>query len=186
MTEHNTVTFIEGNQVNLLPINFDHIDLYIKWENNPGIRRYSRNVIPNTKEEYKKYLKSLQKKNPDLIPFEIYHKKDHIPIGICELSDINWINQTSFLGIIIGEPTYWGKNYCVEVIELLVIYAFEELNLEKLKYGAFSPNIASIRCAEKVGFSHEATLIKEMYIDGQYYDSILCTLFKEDWVKSRK
>lgn len=39
--------FIEGQSVNLLPINSEHVEIYIKWENNPKVRRYSRNVIRN-------------------------------------------------------------------------------------------------------------------------------------------
>jgi RimJ/RimL family protein N-acetyltransferase len=185
MMDTHIVTFIEGNRVSLIPINFNHLDLYIKWENNPKVRRYSRNSLPFTKEVYKKHLESLQKKIPEDIPFEIFLKKDEMPIGICELSEIDWINQVSNVGILIGEIDYWGNDYCTEVIRLLIKYAFEELNLQKLKYVAFSPNKASLRCAEKAGFTHEATLMNEMYIDGIYYNSIFYTLFKKDWIKTR-
>ena len=179
-------TFIKGDQIDLIPINLDHVDLYVRWENDPKVRKLSRNILPRTKEEYKKHLESLQKDLPNEISFEIFLKTENIPIGICELSEIDWINQTSYVGILIGETAYWGQNFCTEAIKLLCKYAFEELNLRKLKYVAFSPNKASLRCAEKAGFSHEATLKKEMYIDGQYYSSIFYTLYNDDWLNNNK
>ena len=178
--------FINGDRIDLVPIDFAHLDLYTKWENYPKVRKLSRNILPRTKEEYKKYLESLQKDLPDELTFEIFLKTEKLPIGICELSEIDWINQVSFVGILIGEIAYWGQNFCTETIKLLCKYAFEELNLHKLKYVAFSSNMASLRCAEKAGFSLEATLKKEIYIDGQYYNSIFYTLFSDDWVDSNR
>ena len=178
--------FIKGDRIYLVPINFAHLDLYTKWENNPEVRKFLRNTVPRTKEAYKKHLESLQKDQPNEITFEIFLTKENVPIGICELSEIDWINQLSYVGILIGETAYWGQNFCTEAIKLLCKYAFEELNLRKLKYVAFSPNKASLRCAEKAGFSHEATLKKEMYIDGQYYSSIFYTLYNDDWLNNNK
>ncbi|MFW9950769.1 MAG: GNAT family N-acetyltransferase [Candidatus Thorarchaeota archaeon] len=178
--------FIEGEHINILPINFDHLELYSRWENDPKIRKFLRNDLPVTKENYKKRLESLQKDRPNEIVFEICHGEENVPIGICELSEIDWTNRVSFVGILIGEKIYWGQNFCTEAIRLLTKYAFEELNLHKLKYGSFSPNKASLRCAEKAGFSHEATLKQEIYIDGKYYDTEFYTLFRDKWLKENR
>ena len=178
--------FIKGDRIDLVSINFAHLDLYAKWENNPKVRKFLRNIVPSTKEDYKKHLESFQKDLPNEISLEIFLTTEKIPIGICELSEIDWINQVSYVGILIGEPAYWGQNFCTEAIKLLCKYAFEELNLRKLKYVAFSPNTASLRCAEKAGFSHEATLKKEMYIDGQFYNSVFYTLYSDNWLISNR
>ena len=58
MVDKEIRTFIKGKNVDILPVNMDHLKLYQKWENNPKVRVYSRNVVPKTVEDL-----SLQKKN---------------------------------------------------------------------------------------------------------------------------
>ncbi len=48
-------TFLEGDLISLCPLNMDHANLYTKWSNDPDIRRYSRNIIPWSIDEVKKW-----------------------------------------------------------------------------------------------------------------------------------
>ncbi|MFX0134105.1 MAG: hypothetical protein ACFFDN_10725 [Candidatus Hodarchaeota archaeon] len=64
-------SFIEGESVNLLPLNSKHIKLYVKWENNPKVRRYSRNTFPIIVEEYKKRFIPDETNTRTRIKFEI-------------------------------------------------------------------------------------------------------------------
>ncbi|HDZ17564.1 hypothetical protein LCGC14_1010370 [marine sediment metagenome] len=175
--------FIEGQSVNLLPINSEHVEIYIKWENNPKVRRYSRNVIPITSEEQKKVIE--EAKVDKRIIFEIWHKEDKKPIGFAELNDNDWINRRAEIGLMIGEPEYWNRGLATEAGKLLVNYGFMELNLNKIITSIFSPNIGSWRCVEKIGMIREATLKNHAYIDGVYVDDYKYCIFKEDWLKKR-
>ncbi|MFX1358081.1 MAG: GNAT family N-acetyltransferase [Promethearchaeota archaeon] len=177
--------FIEGEHVDLLPLNEDNFALYTKWENLPDVRKYSRNVFPLTKEDYKKLIGPPNGKIKKFIPFEIWHKRDKKPIGTCEVSEINWINRHAYLGILIGEQSYWNQNLCTEVAKLLTKYAFEEMNLKKLYWGAFNPNLGSQRCCEKAGFKLEATLKNDIYIDGKYFNTLIYSLFRKDWLNEK-
>jgi len=179
-------SFINGENVDLLPLVEKNFILYTKWENLPEVRRLSRNVYPLTKEDYKKMVSSPTNGTKRLIPFEIWHKVDQKPIGTCEVSEINWINRHAYLGILIGEQDYWNQNICTEVVKLLIQYAFEEINLKKLYWGAFTPNIGSQRCCEKAGFTLEATLKKDIYIDGKYFNTFIYSLFREEWLNKNK
>ena len=192
MTENNEKTeeckeevfpFIEGHSINLLPTTSEHVGIYIKWENNPKVRKYSRNVIPITSEEQKKVLEDA-KVNKRII-FEIWHKEDKKSIGFAELDDIDWINRRTELGLLIGEPEYWNKGLATEAGKLLVNYGFKELNLNKIFTAIFSPNIGSWRCVEKIGMTREATLKNHEYIDGAYVDDYKYCIFKKDWLKKR-
>ena len=82
------------------------------------------------------------------------------------------------------DPDYWGKNIGTEAGILIVEYAYKELNLHKITVRTFAPNKASHRVAEKIGFKHEITLKKEVYIDGEHVDVLEYTIFKDDWMKS--
>ena len=104
--------------------------------------------------------------NASAQPFDIGFRKYHLDI------------------FVLIDPEYRGKNIGTEAGKLLVDYAYKELNLHKITARFFEPNKASLRVAEKIGFKHEITLKKEVYIDGEHIDVIEYATFKDDWMKS--
>ena len=186
MTDKHIFTFIQGDIIDFVPLNSEHINLYVKWENSPAVRLYSRNIIPNTKEDMKRFFKPSESRLKKEINFEIWHKKDKKPIGFGEIADIDWYGQKAYLGLIIGEPEYWGQKIGEEATKLMVEYAFNELNIYKLQAHITTANMGSWRCAEKNGLIREATLKKDSYVDGKYFDTYVYSLFKDDWLKLKK
>jgi RimJ/RimL family protein N-acetyltransferase len=186
MDDKNIPTFIEGENVQILPVNMEHLNLYQKWENSPKVRLYARNILPLTADDLKKRLESSKESVKSVIWFEIHHKAENKPIGSCEVSEINWYNHSACLGVLLGETDMWGKNICTEVINLLSEYAFNELNMRKLSVYIFSPNIGSWRCAEKCGYTREAVMKEDYYIDGKHEDTFIYSLFKKDWINLKK
>jgi ribosomal-protein-alanine N-acetyltransferase len=187
MNDSQVAVFIEGEYIDLVPLNSDNINMYVKWENDPKVRIYARNIIPKTAEEMKKLFEPpegrMLKKE---ISFEVWHKKDKKSIGFGEVAEIDWYRQMGWLGLIIGESDYWRQKIGEEVTALMVEYAFNELNLFKIYAGINSANIGSWRCAEKNGFTREATFKKDAYINGKYLDVFVYSLFRDDWVKNKK
>jgi len=178
-------TFIEGDSINFMPINLEHINLYLKWTNIAKVRRYARVLYPVTAEELKKFLEGQQQNGQirKFIDFIIYHKKIQKPIGDCGLFDIDWVDRKAMVAYTIGEPDYWGKGICTEAVKLITRYGFEELNLFKLFAHIYAPNVGSYRCVEKNGYTLEATLKKDTYVEGKYLDTYIYSLFREDWIK---
>ena len=179
-----SVPFIKGENINLCPSNSDHLNLYAKWWNSPGIRKYARAVFPRSKEDLKKTLEPPESRMRERIFFEIWHKADNKPIGYAGLEDIRWFDRRASLFYVIGEKEYWGKGFATEASLLIVNYGFNELNLHKITAGAFSPNRASIRVLEKVGFQFELTKKKENYIDGKFVDSEEYSILIQEWNKT--
>ena len=178
--------FIQGDIIDLVPLNSEHVNLYVKWDNFPSVRIYSRNIFPFIIEDMKKDFERSEKGIKRDINFELWHKKDKKPIGFGEVGDIDLYGQKAYLGLIIGEPEYWGQKIGEEATKLLVEYAFNELNIYKLQAQINSANMGSWRCAEKNGFIREATLKKDSYVNGKYFDTYVYSLFKDDWLKLKK
>jgi RimJ/RimL family protein N-acetyltransferase len=175
--------FLEGEKINLCPLNTEHINLYTKWSNDPDIRRYARNIIPWSIDEVKKWSEPEGESIKKEIVFEIWHRKDNKPIGSAGFSLINWFNRNANIFVSIGESDYWGQNIAPEVSKLLINYGFEELNFHKIYTSIFSPNKRSLRVAEKLGFEHEGTLKEQIYIDGEFFDEYRFAIFKNEWIK---
>lgn len=178
--------FIDGNEIAFVPLNSENIKLYAIWRNRPNVRIYGRSVLPKTVEQIKNQITPSPRQAPDSVDFEIWYKKDQIAIGDAGIFDINWFNRSAKMGLMIGEPDYWGHHIGTEATRLLVNYAFNELNLNKLYGEIFSPNTGSIRCAENNGFIRESILKNDVFIDGEYKDTYIYSLLREDWLKIRK
>ena len=159
---------------------------YVRWKNHPRVRKYARNVVPRTLEDQKQRFESKVEKFKDHISLDIWHKKDKKAIGNLGLGHIDWINGWANAFLFIGEPEYWNKNIATEATELLIEYAFNELNLNKLQGGAAVENIGSWTVAEKMGFKLEGIRKHTMYIDGKYVDVKTHSLLKENWLNSKK
>jgi len=178
--------FIEGNDIILCPLNMKNINLYTKWMNSPENRKYARYEFPQTVEEVKKLFEPKEERIKEELFFEIFHKKDKKPIGFTGLLRIFWFDRNAFLFYMIGESEYTERGIATEAGKLVVDYAFKELNLHKVSLHTFSPNKASIRVAEKLGFKHEITLKKEEYIDGEHIDKLKYSILKHEWMNSNE
>lgn len=53
-------------------------------------------------------------------------------IGNCGLFEINEVNRTCELGILIGDRGYWGKGYGRDAVRLLLDYAFRLRNFRRV------------------------------------------------------
>ena len=184
--EEDVFPFISGKNIDLIAPNSSWAKIYTKWKNDPKVRLYMRNVMPRTLETTKKRYEPQERDAPEHISFTIYHKEDKKPIGNVGLSRINWFNRWANAFAFIGEKEYWGKNIATEATKLILRYAFEELNLHKISAGAAINNIGSWSVAEKVGFTYEATLKDEFYVDGKYIDTKRYYILKDDWKKKFK
>ncbi len=179
--------FIEGERIDLVAGNSKWVPLVCKWQNDPKVRRYARNMWPVTIEEVKKWFEpSPDRHMKEFVVFTIYHKADKRPIGSVGFGRINWVSRNANIFATIGEPEYWGKGIAIEANKLLIKYGFTELNFHKIYAGVFTPNKRSLRAAEKLGFEKEAILKEEMYVDGVYHDVHKFALFKRDWIKSNQ
>lgn len=178
--------FIEGKTINLCAHNSEHINLYVKWMNDPKVRIYARNIMPIRVEDVKKWFEPREGRISNFVIFELWHKKDKKPIGTAGLGHIDWVNGWANAFLSIGEPEYWNKSIATEATELLVEYAFNELNLNKLYGGVCVENIGSWSVAEKIGFEFEGIQEDEFFVDGKYLGVKAYSLLKEDWLKKKK
>jgi RimJ/RimL family protein N-acetyltransferase len=123
----------------------------------------------------------LEKHLDELYGFTIHKLDDGAMIGMVDFSGIDWTAGSSWVGIGIGDPEYWGKGYGTEAMRLILNFGFGHLNLRRVTLNVFEYNQRAIRSYEKCGFKVEGRLREWMVRGGERFDLIFMGILREDW-----
>ncbi len=74
-----------------------------------------------------------------------------------------------------------GRGYMGEALAAALPYAFSQLDAQLVSARVFTPNRASVRLLEKLGFTHEGTLRQAVTTpEGITYDDMLFSLLRDE------
>jgi UDP-4-amino-4,6-dideoxy-N-acetyl-beta-L-altrosamine N-acetyltransferase len=170
---------ILGEKTRLRAIERDDIPRFLKWLNDPEVRRYLRMYMPLSKAEEERWFeRQLESQNDKVFAIET---EDGTHIGNIGLHRIDWKNRCAVLGIFIGEKDYWGKGYGPDAIRALLRFAFGEMNLHRVELEVLDYNSRAIRCYEKCGFKLEGRRREAMFRDGRYHDALIMGILREEF-----
>lgn len=173
--------FLEGKKVILRPIFKEEISMLQRWINDPQIRIFLTATFPMTIEQEARWFEKIGSSQSNVI-LGIVDKEKDLLIGSMGLHDINWIDRRATTGTLIGDKAYWSKGYGTDAKMQLLNYAFNTLNLRKIKSEVIQLNNRSLKYAEKCGYKVEGVLKAEHYKDGEHHDCVRLAVFKEDWL----
>jgi len=122
----------------------------------------------------------------DLHFFAIRTLKDGKIIGEIGLNGIRWTHGDCFVGIGLGERKYWGKGYGTDAMNIILRYAFTELNLHRVSLDVFEYNPRGVRSYEKAGFVHEGRERSLLLREGRRWDVLYMGILREDWLKQEE
>lgn len=175
---------ISGNKVFLTAISKDSIQQLMAWRNDPQLRKYFREYREISDAMQEAWYKGRVLNNDKQVDFEIHSLATEKLIGHCSLNYISWVNRTAELGIYIGDPDHRGGGYGKDALRLLMDYAFKTLNLNRVWCEVFSNN-AAIEVYRKIGFVDEGKMRQHHFDDGEYLDSYILGLLREDWLSKK-
>lgn len=104
-------------------------------------------------------------------------------IGELDLDVVNWPGRDAFVGLGIGESEYWSKGYGTDVMNILLRFAFTEINLHRVTLTVFEYNPRAIRSYEKAGFRHEGRLRHILNREGRRWDELFMGILREEWLE---
>ena len=175
-------SFIAGQKLYLRGLEKDDLcGAMFNWANDSKVTYYMyMGLKPNSIELMEEEYNQLVHSDKDVV-FAIVDKKTDTHIGNVGLYAINWVARSAEYRIIIGEKKYYGKGYGTEAAKLVIIYAFDKLNLNKVSLGVNAENKAAIKSYKNAGFIEDGRLRQEIYRNGRYYDAITMSILKEEF-----
>jgi [ribosomal protein S5]-alanine N-acetyltransferase len=175
--------FIKGDLVDLVVLSEEIVDNsnWYNWFNNEENTKYmQKHYFPNTKKLQLDFFKHNIENNENKLQLGIVHKADLSFIGIVSLNDIDYINKSCEVSIIIGEKKYHSLNIFIESCQSIINHGFKSLGLKKVSSGTFSKDIDSLFC-KILGFKREGVLKQAVYKEGKFHDVYICALFNKNY-----
>jgi RimJ/RimL family protein N-acetyltransferase len=165
---------LEGKNVNLRVVEKEDLPLLLDWFNNPEIAgRYEALDPQQSKIEFERRYDKLGPNEK----FFFIEKKDGSKIG-----SIGHFPKDSLLEIGYSIlPDERGRGYCTEAVQIMVDYLFLSRDIVRVQAHIDARNIASQRVLEKAGFKKEGTFRKDYFVRGEWRDSCIFGILREEW-----
>ena len=172
-------SILQGEKVRLRPVEERDLPKFVRWLGDRELTRWLGAISgpPTLEEEYEWWHD--KRSDPDSVLWAI-ETLDGRLAGTVELR-LALRAERAELGIAIQDKTQWNKGLGTDAVRLVVDYAFEELNLNRVELTTDEGNTRAIRCYEKVGFVREGLLRKHRLVDGRFSNTVAMSILREEW-----
>ena len=171
-----------GAAVRLTVITKDDLPVLARWHADAGFLRLldARAAKPQSEDDVSKWVENAQRNTNDYL-FAVRPLASEDLLGFVELDGIHWNRGVAWLAIAIGDRDNWGKGIGTEALDLILRFAFHELNLHRVQLTVFAYNDRAIAVYEKLGFQREGVLREALYRDNARYDMYIYGLLRREW-----
>jgi RimJ/RimL family protein N-acetyltransferase len=174
---------IIGKRIMLREYRREDLEAIRKWRNNAEITRFLSHIFlpPQTDPITEEFLERVLSGRHNDYNFIIADRETQAYIGQIDLFNLQSINRTAELGIVIGDPGRLCQGIGEEAIGLLLEFAFTQANLQRIDLWVNENNARALRCYEKCGFVREGVRRHCHFSDGEYIDLILMGALRDEW-----
>lgn len=171
---------LAGKRIYLSPMSIEDAETHVKWLNDfsvtDGLGTSGQVRSPEREKEW-------ILKNSNQYEFAIVRLEDNKLIGNCSIHDLDQQKQCAEVGLFIGDEENRSKGYGQDVLNLLLDYAFNYLNLNNIMLKVFSFNERAINCYKKAGFKEIGRRRQACYLRGKLYDDVFMDILREEYNK---
>lgn len=175
---------LENDAVILRPLQADDVQNLLPFSiNEPDIWQYSL-ITAAGEENLKQYITTAltAKTNKIEYPFIVFDKKQNSYAGLTRFYDIQLANKTLQLGYTWYGKAFQGTGLNKNCKLLLLEFAFEQMQMERVEFRADNNNARSIAAMKSIGCVVEGVLRQNVpkQISGRR-DSIVLSILKSEW-----
>ncbi|MEO8381397.1 MAG: GNAT family protein [Acidobacteriota bacterium] len=170
---------IAGEHVILRAFEREDAERCYRWMNDPSIVRTLKSRYPIAFQNEIEWLDRAMTASATERHFAIERKDDRTHIGNASIHEIEWVSRTAAFGLFVGEPSAWNRGFGSDAIRTLVRFAFDEMNLRKLRINVFEYNDRAKHVLETQGFVQEGRLRQEFYREGAFHDLVILSIFRD-------
>jgi UDP-4-amino-4,6-dideoxy-N-acetyl-beta-L-altrosamine N-acetyltransferase len=171
---------LQGRRIRLRAIDEADLPLIVQWRNEPEVYEYFYEYEPlsirQEKAWYEKQLGNGSERN------FIISLHDGKAVGMVSLVRIDTRNRRAEYGrLLVGDKESKGAGFGVDAEVLVLQYAFDHLNLNRLYCEVLTSNTSVVEMHKSLGFREEGIMRQFVYKAGAYQDVLLLAMLRSDY-----
>lgn len=169
---------LKGDNIYLRALEPNDLEFIYAMENDQSIWEVSNTQTPYSRFLVKQYLENAHQDiyEAKQLRLAICQDQDYPAIGLIDLFDFDPKNNKAGVGIVIQGNDKRKQNIGSEALDLLIHYAFYNLNLHQLYANIGTENVASLALFSKFGFQKIGTKKDWVLVNGIYKDEAIFQL----------
>lgn len=173
---------LRGSKCLLRPLCREDLATTLPWRHDVALRNaIFGHRFPVTKEnESAWYDRVLGESGKERAIFAICRPDADTALGTVRLYDIDWISRLAEFGIFLADAAARGKGMGKQAAALILNYAFDDLNLNRVHLRVAADNQAAIRLYQSLGFTQEGVLRAHIYVENAYHDVVVMGLLRTE------
>lgn len=177
----------EGTNIRFAAFDADlDAPVFSKWTHDPEYMRLSdfEPARPLSPFHIKKKFEEMEKdSHGDFYFFVLRTRADDRAIGFVHIRWVEWSHGNAHFNMGIGSPDDRHKGYGSEAMQMLLRYAFEEMNLYRLTGVTMEYNTAAQSFLTRHGFTQEVCRREAIYREGRYWDALTYGILADEWAQ---
>jgi N-acetyltransferase len=175
---------LENDKVKLVPLTLEHNNEFVQYAlTEPNTWQYSIVNPAGSAAAMEKYIAFALKEKAEnkSYPFTVIDKPTNTIAGCTRFYDIDFNNKVATIGY-----TWYGEKFRRTGLNrhcklLLLTYAFEVWNLERVEFRADVNNSASVNAMKNIGCIEEGILRSHATIESGRRTSMILSILKDEW-----
>ena len=172
---------LKGKNIYLRALEPEDLEVVYAIENDESIWHVSNTQTPYSRFLIRQYLENSHQDiyEAKQLRLAICKNGDFKAIGLIDLFDFDPQDHRAGVGILIHKDDERNSGFGSEALELLIGYAFKQLNLHQLYANIDQENVASVKLFANFGFQLVGTKKEWNLVNGIYYDESLYQLINQ-------
>ncbi|MBQ0907844.1 GNAT family N-acetyltransferase [Flavobacterium sp. F-328] len=174
---------LKGENIYIRALEPNDLEFVYAIENDQSIWEVSNTQTPYSRFLVKQYLENAQQDiyEAKQLRLAICQDEDFPAVGLIDLFDFDPKNNRAGVGIVIQKAENRNQNIGSEALDLLIEYAFTNLNLHQLYANISAENAASTALFTKFGFEKIGIKKDWTFVKGVYKDEAIFQLINTKW-----
>ena len=177
--------FLAAAHVYLRALDRADAPVILPWVNDPAVIQHLLIHRPMNLAEEEAFIDAVSRSQSDVV-FGICQRQPDRLVGVAGLHRVDHKNRHGMFGIFIGAADARGCGLGTEATALVVRYAFDTANLNRVWLHVYEDNPAAIHVYEKLGFVREGLLRQDTFRRGRYGNTVVMGLLRADWKRLKR
>lgn len=186
------IVMLEGRTTALRALELSDLHQLQDWRNNAEMRRNFREYRELNMYDQDQWFTNICCGNKKYCMFGIVSKHEiHIDnnkiggnklIGVCGLTNIDWLIRSAELSFYIGAYDIYADNILAkDSVEIMINHAFNSLNLNKVWAELYDFDFKKIQILELLKMKRDGELRANAFDNGCYHNSYIYSLLRSEW-----